>query len=242
LKALGIIPARYASTRFPGKPLAMIGRQSMIERVYRQAVQSGSLQEVRVATDDKRIHDHVRSFGGHAMMTSADHRSGTDRCAEALTAGEGQWDVVLNIQGDEPFITPGQIGLVVSAFKDEKVEIASLARKAEAGEADDPHKVKVVMNERSEAMYFSRAPIPHSADPAHAAEGRFIHVGLYGFRTEVLKSLPGLPETRLESLEKLEQLRWLGHGYRIHMTITHEHSHNVDTPADLDRLKSTFRL
>ncbi len=218
----------------------MIGGQPMIERVYRQAGQAARLDKVLVATDDSRILEAVRSFDGHAVMTSPDHATGTERCAEALAGETENWEVVINIQGDEPFVSPAQIDLLASAFENEKVTIATLVREAGPREIHDENAVKAVLNRNDEAMYFSRSAIPF---PGGGTNGKhLIHIGMYGYRGRILPELAGLPPGRLETAECLEQLRWLEHGYRIHARLSKERSHSVDTPEDLERVKSTFGL
>jgi 3-deoxy-manno-octulosonate cytidylyltransferase (CMP-KDO synthetase) len=242
LNILGLIPARYAARRFPGKPLVDIGGQSMIERVYRQALKSASLNEVVVATDDRRIFDHVTAFGGKALMTSADHRSGTERCAEALTLLKLPFDAVINIQGDEPFISPRQVDAVAEALGRDGVSIATLYRKMPRGEAGSPHAVKVVVDTGHRALYFSRSVIPFAQRAGPGTDGVCVHVGLYGFRAATLQRLAGLAPTPLEQAESLEQLRWLEHGYAVHAFETAEVNHAVDTPGDLEKLKAVFGL
>jgi len=243
----GIIPARYASTRFPGKPLVMIGGKTMIRRVYEQA--SLSLETVYVATDDQRIHDAVTGFGGKAVMTSSAHQSGTDRCAEAaekIAAIEGfNPDAVINIQGDEPFIRPEQINLLASCFDDPSVEIATLVRKVEAGEdLFNPNHPKVVIDLSGYAIYFSRSVIPYLRDvpPAEwlARHTYFKHIGLYGYRTDILKRLTALPRSPLEKAESLEQNRWLENGFRIKTALTLWENMGIDTPDDLERVEKFF--
>jgi 3-deoxy-manno-octulosonate cytidylyltransferase (CMP-KDO synthetase) len=240
----GIIPARYASSRFPGKPLAIIGNKPMIQRVYEQA--SKSLDIVYVATDDKRIYDAVSDFGGKPLMTSSDHQSGTDRCAEAvdLIAGETglQIDVVVNIQGDEPFIKPEQIDLVKECFTDENVQIATLVRKTEPGEdIFNPNQPKVILNSEGDAIYFSRAAIPfvREADKGEWSKKHvfFKHIGLYAYRTETLKMITLLARSPLEISESLEQNRWIENGFRIRTAVTLWESIGIDTPDDLERAK-----
>jgi 3-deoxy-manno-octulosonate cytidylyltransferase (CMP-KDO synthetase) len=240
----GIIPARYASSRFPGKPLAIIGNRSMIQRVYEQA--SKSLEMVFVATDDKRIYDEVIKFGGKALMTSSSHMSGTDRCAEAvdhIINDKGKpVDIVINIQGDEPFINPDQIDLLKKCFSSEDVKIATLVKKVEEGDdIFNPNQPKVVINSAGDAMYFSRAAIPYvrDAEPDRWA-GKHVfykHVGLYAYRSEVLRKLTLLPRSPLEISESLEQNRWLENGYRIRTAVTLWDSISIDTPDDLERAK-----
>lgn len=235
-----IIPARYASTRFPGKPLAKIGGVAMIERVYRRAEQC--FTDIAVATDDERIADAVSSFGGRAVMTSASHRSGTDRCREAYDVLGSKADVVVNIQGDEPFIALNQLEALKACFSHPEVEIASLARPfdpARGFEAlADPNTPKVVMSDALDALYFSRSVIPcvRGCKPEEwpAKVQYYTHVGLYGYRADVLEKLGKLPQSELEKAESLEQLRWLQNGFRIRMAITDEPTIGIDTPADLE--------
>ena len=240
----GIIPARYASSRFPGKPLAMIGDKSMIQRVYEQACKSLSL--VYVATDDKRIYDAVLSFGGKVVMTSPDHLSGTDRCIEAADIIETETgekiDIVVNIQGDEPFIRPEQIELVKDCFNDESIQIATLIRKAEPGEdIFNPNQPKVIVNTKGDAIYFSRAAIPYIREAEiRDWTGKHVfykHIGLYAYRTETLRELTKLARSPLEIAESLEQNRWLENGYSIRTAVTFWESVGIDTPDDLERAK-----
>lgn len=238
---IGIIPARYASSRFPGKPLAMIGSMTMIERVYRQA--SKVLDEVIVATDDTRISEAVKSFGGRAIMTSPDHPSGTDRVYEAYTLSGSDAPVIINIQGDEPFIDPRQIELLKSCFEDAETDIATLVRifDPEAGFAalENPNTPKVVTDSRGRALYFSRSVIPYirGAQPAEwPFKTRYLtHVGIYAYRAEVLAQLVKLPRSPLEIAESLEQLRWLQNGYNIMTAVTDCPTIGIDTPDDLAR-------
>lgn len=239
MKVLGIIPARYGSTRFPGKPLAMIGDKTMIHRTYDQVMKS-SLDAVVVATDDRRINDEVLGFGGHAVMTSPDHRSGTDRCREALETFGGDFDAVVNIQGDEPFIDPRQIDMVAVLVRTEGVDLATLARKIDDAETlFNPNVVKVVFDHHGDALYFSRHPIPYvrgldsSLWLQHALF--FQHIGLYAYTTPTLKTIASLPMGSLERAESLEQLRWLEHGLRIRVAVSDiEGSIAIDTPEDLN--------
>jgi 3-deoxy-manno-octulosonate cytidylyltransferase (CMP-KDO synthetase) len=243
----GIIPARYASTRFPGKPLAEIGGKPMIQRVYEQA--SLKLDELYVATDDPRIHDVVLSFGGRAVMTSAEHQSGTDRCAEAAAKIGSMKDtganVVINIQGDEPFIRPEQIELLISCFADKSVEIATLVRKAEPGEdIINPNHPKVVLDSLGNALYFSRSVIPYIRD-AEMSEWTMMHtyykhIGLYAYRTGTLSRITLLSRSSLEKAESLEQNRWLENGYKIRTAVTSWESVCIDTPGDLEKAKIFF--
>lgn len=238
-KIIGIIPARYGSSRFPGKPLAMLGEKPMIQHVYERA--SSALSEVAVATDDDRIFKVVNDFGGVAVMTSTEHRSGTDRCLEAYEKLGSDADVIINIQGDEPFIAKSQIESVVSCFNDDSVRIASLARlfdKSKGFEAlFDPNLVKVVMDSDSNALYFSRAIIPYvrSCKWNEWLEHTqfYTHVGLYAYTADTLRHICGLQQSSLELSESLEQLRWLQAGYKIRMAQTTEPNFGIDTPDDL---------
>ena len=240
MKFTGIIPARYASSRFPGKPLAMIGGKTMIERVYRRV--DGILDRVVVATDDERIADAVTSFGGSVVMTSASHRSGTDRVCEAASVVASDADVIINIQGDEPFIASSQIESLKQCFIDDNVDIASLARPFDPVRGFealfDPNLVKVVMGDNGNALYFSRSIIPYirSVDWHQWLDKHtfYTHVGIYAYRREVLNRLASLPQSPLEIAESLEQLRWLAAGYTIRMAVTEEPTIGIDTPADLD--------
>jgi len=241
----GIIPARYASSRFPGKPLALIGDKPMIQRVYEQA--SMSLSQVYVATDDERIFDTVIAFGGKAIMTSPDHMSGTDRCAEAVLkigeTGARSVEIVVNIQGDEPFIRPQQISQLMDCFADREVEIATLVRRAEPGEdIFNPNQPKVILNTKGDAIYFSRAAIPYFRDADRsewsARHSYYKHIGLYAYRTGVLLKLTALSRTALEITESLEQNRWIENGYRIRTAVTEWESVGIDTPADLETARN----
>jgi len=237
---IAIIPARYASTRFPGKPLAKIGGITMIERVYRRAQQC--FDEIAVATDDERIAVAVEAFGGRAVMTSDKHRSGTDRCREAYMKLESKADIVVNIQGDEPFIALSQLEALKSCFTDSSVEIASLARpfdpKRGFAALANPNTPKVIISNDMYAMYFSRSVIPYvrgceDTDWPDKAK-YYTHVGLYGYRACVLDKLGELAQSELELAESLEQLRWLQNGFKIKMALTDEPTIGIDTPADLE--------
>ncbi len=243
-KILGIIPARYASTRFPGKPLVDIGGRTMIERVCAQTAMI--LSHFCVATDDERIAEKVRSAGYRAVMTSDKHQSGTDRAFEALQkvqAEDGRsFAAVINIQGDEPFINPEQIEQLASAFDDEATQIATLVKRATlAADIFNPNKPKVVISSQGEALYFSRSPIPflRGADENEWAEKHvfYNHIGLYGYRADVLGEVTKLERSSLEKAESLEQLRWLENGYRIRVFETELESLSIDTPQDLEELK-----
>ena len=246
MKFIGIIPARFASSRFPGKPLIDIGGKTMIQRVYEQALKSTSLSKVTVATDDARIFEHVQSFGGSVVMTSASHQSGTDRCYEAAVKLSAEKDaVVLNIQGDEPFILPQQIDLLCSCFADEAVKIATLIKKIENdSELQNPSTPKVIINKNSEAIYFSRSIIPFVRNKEVgewlAAAVFYKHIGIYAYRMETLFEITQLAQSSLEIAESLEQLRWIENGYKIKTAITQHESIAVDTPQDLEKLKGLF--
>ena len=241
MKFIGIIPARYASTRFPGKPLADMKGKYMIQRVYEQARKI--LDHVCVATDDDRIFNAVQSFGGEVVMTSAQHRSGTDRCFEAYRTLGGHEDVVINIQGDEPFIKPEQIESLIACFDSPQTQIATLVRPFEAAEGYEalanPNSPKVVLNERHEALCFSRSIIPYlrGVEPAEwlARHTYYKHIGMYGYRADVLGQITCLPQSSLELAESLEQLRWLQNGYTIKVGITTQETIGIDTPADLEK-------
>jgi len=240
MKFIGIIPARYASTRFPGKPLADIKGKTMVQRVYEQA--SKVLPVVYVATDDERIYNAVKSFGGNAVMTSAEHSSGTDRCSEAVKKAEQEreevYDVVVNIQGDEPFIAPEMLLKVMSCFNDAKTDIATLVKPFAADEdIFNPNSPKVVVGATNFALYFSRSAIPYlrGVDQQEWQQKHTFlkHIGLYGYRTKVLHQLTQLPQGNMEVAESLEQLRWLENGYSIKVERTEHQSIGIDTPEDL---------
>lgn len=236
---LGIIPARYASTRFPGKPLIDIQGKSMIQRVYEQASASASLDKVVVATDDQRIYDHVVSFGGEAIMTQEDHPSGTDRCWDALQQS-GDYEYVINIQGDEPFIDPSQIDLLASVLKD-GTELATLIIPVDGHEVlFDMGEVKVVLNDKMEGLYFSRMVIPYIKGVAqeewHLHHKYYRHVGMYAYRKDVLEAVTKLGVSSLEKAESLEQLRWLENGFKIKCAVTLHDSHCIDTPEDVEKV------
>jgi 3-deoxy-manno-octulosonate cytidylyltransferase (CMP-KDO synthetase) len=240
----GIIPARYASSRFPGKPLAIIGSKPMIRLVYEQAVKS--LDVVCVATDDRRIYDAVTGFGGKVVMTSPDHLSGTDRCAEAAELLnreiDRKADVIINIQGDEPFIRPEQIELLKSCFEDKDADIATLIRKVNSGEdIFNPNQPKVIVDARGFALYFSRAAIPYirGAEMKEWSSRHvfYKHIGIYAYRSATLKELTRLDASSLEKAESLEQNRWLENGFRIKTAVTQWENIGIDTPEDLEIAK-----
>jgi 3-deoxy-manno-octulosonate cytidylyltransferase (CMP-KDO synthetase) len=246
MNILGIIPARYASTRFPGKPLVDIAGKSMIQRVYEQSKKCIHLAEVIVATDDERIYKHVHDFGGSAIITSPLHQSGTDRCAE-VALQHPQYDVIINIQGDEPFIDPEQIGKLVFCFNDAGTQIATLTKKIQTNEElFNVNSPKVVINKLSEAVYFSRSPLPHirgqEAKNWLQYFSYFKHIGIYGYRADVLQQITKLPVSSLEKAESLEQLRWIENGYLIKVAETELETYAVDTPEDLEKLKQNIKL
>ena len=239
MKVVGIIPARYASTRFPGKPLALIKGKPMIHRVYEQA-QKSVLDAVVVATDDVRIADAVMDFGGRYVLTDPNHRSGTDRCREALEILDAQYDAVVNIQGDEPFIDPKQINQVVELICRDDTDLASLAKRIDdEDELFSPNTVKVVMDKQGNALYFSRNPIPFMRNLDRKewfAKGTFYkHIGIYAYKAEVLRQIADLQPTTLELAESLEQLRWLENGLNIRMGLTESENVSIDQPKDIEK-------
>ena len=241
MQILAVIPARYASTRFPGKPLVDIAGKSMIQRVYEQAKKCPDLSEVIIATDDKRIFDHVAGFQGMVVLTSVDHQSGTDRCAEVALL-HPQYDVIINIQGDEPYIDPAQISTLVGCFKSSGTQIATLIKKVQTEqELLNPNSPKVIVNKSSEAIYFSRSPVPHVRGYEQQnwlqQYTYFKHIGIYGYRADILQQITKLPVSPLEKAESLEQLRWIENGYRIKVAETDVETYAIDTPEDLVNLK-----
>lgn len=241
MKFLGIIPARYASTRFPAKPLAMLGGKTVIQRVYEQV--AGILDDAWVATDDERIEQAVKAFGGKVVMTSTAHKSGTDRCYEAYTkVGQG-FDVVVNIQGDEPFIQRSQLEAVKACFDDASTQIATLVKPFSADDAfevlENVNSPKVVVNKNFQALYFSRSIIPYqrNAGKQDWLKGHtyYKHIGLYAYRAAVLQEITALPQSSLELAESLEQLRWLENGYTIKVGLSDVETIGIDTPQDLER-------
>lgn len=238
MKFTGIIPARYGSSRFPGKPLAMLGGKTVIQRVYEQVSQV--LEDAFVATDDLRIFDAVTAFGGKAVMTSANHQSGTDRIEEAVEQLGLTCDVVLNIQGDEPFIQRQQIETLCHCFDDSKTQIATLGKRFESQEAlENPNSPKIVVDKDGYALYFSRSVIPfirNKKGDEWMGQYPFLkHLGIYAYRRDVLKEITQLPQSSLELAESLEQLRWLQNGYRIKVGLTDIETVGIDTPEDLNR-------
>lgn len=247
MRFLGIIPARYASTRFPAKPLAMLGGKTVIQRVYEQV--AGVLDDAYVATDDVRIEAAVKAFGGKVVMTSVHHQSGTDRCYEACAKIGGDFDVVVNIQGDEPFIQPSQLNAVRACFEDVTTQIATLVKPFTADEPfaalENVNSPKVVVNANWNALYFSRSIIPYqrNAEKQDWLKGHtyYKHIGLYAYRTEVLKEITALPQSSLELAESLEQLRWLENGYKIKVGISEVETIGIDTPQDLERAEEFLK-
>ncbi|OFX88203.1 MAG: 3-deoxy-manno-octulosonate cytidylyltransferase [Bacteroidetes bacterium GWF2_33_16] len=244
---IGIIPARYASTRFPGKPLADINGKSMIQCVYEQA--SKALNDVYVATDDSRIADEVTRFGGKVVMTSEKHQSGTDRIAEAIElihkSYSEKFDVIINIQGDEPYIQPQQIKEIQACFDNPLTKIATLVKKIENNEdIFDINKPKVVFNKKMQAIYFSRSPIPFlrnvEKENWHLKHDFYKHIGMYAYKVKTLQELTELEQSPLELAESLEQLRWIENGYAIYVAITKFDTFGVDTPEDLEKILKKF--
>ncbi len=247
MKFIGIIPARYASTRFPAKPLALLGGKPVVRRVYERV--AGLVDDVCVATDDERIFNAVAAFGGKAVMTSTHHKSGTDRCYEAFLKLGGEADVVINIQGDEPFIHPSQIASIKACFDDEATDIATLVKPftpADGWEAlENVNSPKVVLDKAMNALYFSRSIIPYrrNADKRSWLAGHtyYKHIGLYAYRKEVLAQITALPQSPLEIAESLEQLRWLENGYTVKAGITEVETIGIDTPQDLQRAEAFLK-
>lgn len=248
MKFIGIIPARYGSSRFPGKPVADMAGKPMIQRVYEQVKKA--IDEVWVATDDERILKVVEDFGGKAVLTSPDHKSGTDRCNEAFSKIGNGFEIVINIQGDEPFIQPQQIETLKSCFDSKETELATLVKpfKKEDGfeVLFNPNSPKVVLNKNSEAIYFSRSIIPYIRD-AHHTEWLdkhifYKHIGMYAYRADVLKKITLLPQSNLELAESLEQLRWIENGYKIKVGLTDIETIGIDTPEDMEKAIKLLNL
>lgn len=238
INIIGIIPSRYNSTRFPGKPLVDIDGKSMIQRVYEQAQKVTSFSKIIVATDDVRIEEHVKSFGGDVMMTSTEHQSGTDRCGEVVRKLKENYDVVVNIQGDEPFIQPEQLEKLITAFGDEKTQIATLAIKLKnSDDIFNPNIVKVVFSVSGNASYFSRNPIPYNRNSEKEnwinTTNYYKHLGIYAFRSDILRKINTLQQSTLEKAESLEQLRWLENDFKIKVVETDIDTIGIDTPEDL---------
>lgn len=245
MKILGIIPARYESSRFPGKPLIDIAGKSMIQRVYDQCQKSARLHKVIVATDDQRILDHLKTFGAEGVMTSAKHASGTDRCGE-VAEKFSEFDILINIQGDEPMIDPLQIDLLCSCFDNMDIHIATLVKKIHTNEElFNQNTPKVILNKKQEAIYFSRSTIPFlkgkKSDVWLTKHTFYKHIGIYAFRSQTLAEINRLPVSSLEIAEGLEQLRWIENGYSIQTEITDKESQAIDTPEDLIKLLALLK-
>ncbi len=239
MKVLGVIPARYGSSRFPGKPLLEIKGKTMIQRVYEGAIKSKLITDLVVATDDERIIEEVNRFGGRVMLTSSEHPSGTDRCAEVLSHFQNI-DVVINIQGDEPLVDPEQIDSLLQVFTNDKVEIGTLGiDQVSMEDLQNPNRIKVVVDHEDRALYFSRSAIPNFAnakgDPL-TSYPYLRHVGLYAYRAQTLREITSLEPTSLETTESLEQLRWLFYGYKIQVVKTHIETPNIDVPEDVEKV------
>ncbi|MES2850735.1 MAG: 3-deoxy-manno-octulosonate cytidylyltransferase [Bacteroidota bacterium] len=238
---VGIIPARYASTRFPGKPLIDIEGKTMLQRVYEQASKSRSLSKVVVATDDERIFNHVKNFGGQVVMTASHHPSGTDRCMDALLQLKDDFNYVINIQGDEPFIEPEQIDELAAILKDGTTELATQMIAVDSYEIlFDKGEVKIVLNTHNEALYFSRMVMPFikgvDEKEWHRHHSYYRHVGMYAYRRDILQKITQLPVSALEKAESLEQLRWVENGFKIKCVVTKYESHCIDTPEDVEKV------
>ncbi|TAF76343.1 MAG: 3-deoxy-manno-octulosonate cytidylyltransferase [Bacteroidetes bacterium] len=241
MKILGIIPARFASTRFPGKPLVKIGQKTMIQRVYEQTLKSKLIADVIVATDNQQIFEHVISFGGKAIMTSETHQSGTDRCQEVVSKLQSNYDFVINVQGDEPFINPQQIDALAQSLN-ENTQIATLYKKITSeDQLFSTNTPKVIKNINQEAIYFSRHPIPF----LRGVENKnwllnhdfYKHIGLYAYKTQILEAITKLQPSKLEKAESLEQLRWLENGFKINLIETNVETFGIDSPEDLQKIQ-----
>ena len=244
MKFIGIIPARYASTRFPGKPLALLGGKPVIQHVYEKV--AAVLEAAYVATDDERIYDVVKSFGGQVVMTRTDHKSGTDRIEEAIEKIGGEWDVVVNVQGDEPFVAKNQLDTICHCFDDPTTQIATLGKPFESMEAvQNPNSPKIVVDNMGFAMYFSRSVIPYLRGKEMSSwltHYPFLkHLGIYAYRKDVLRQVTQLPQSSLEIAESLEQLRWLQNGFKIKVGTTDVETVGIDTPQDLERAEEVLK-
>lgn len=247
LRFIVIIPARYASTRFPAKPLALLGGKPVIQRVYEQV--SGVVSDVVVATDDERIYSAVEAFGGRVVMTSTNHKSGTDRCWEAYQKQGEEYDVVINVQGDEPFIAHSQLRAIMDCFNDETTDIATLVKpftEEDGIEAlENPNSPKVVLDKQSRAIYFSRSVIPYlrgvEREEWLKKHTYYKHIGMYAFRADVLRQVTSLEQSPLELAESLEQLRWLENGYKIGVGISDVETVGIDTPEDLQKAEEFLK-
>lgn len=244
MKFIGIIPARYASTRFPGKPLALLGGKPVIQHVYEKV--AAVLEAAYVATDDERIYDVVKSFGGQVVMTRTNHKSGTDRIEEAIEKIGGEWDVVVNVQGDEPFVAKSQLDTICHCFDDPITQIATLGKPFESMEAvQNPNSPKIVVDNMGFAMYFSRSVIPYVRGKEKSSwltHYPFLkHLGIYAYRKDVLRQVTQLPQSSLEIAESLEQLRWLQNGFKIKVGTTDVETVGIDTPQDLERAEEFLK-
>ena len=244
MKFIGIIPARYASTRFPGKPLALLGGKPVVQHVYEKV--AAVLEAAYVATDDERIYDVVKSFGGQVVMTRTDHKSGTDRIEEAIEKIGGEWDVVVNVQGDEPFVAKSQLDTICHCFDDPTTQIATLGKPFESMEAvQNPNSPKIVVDNMGFAMYFSRSVIPYVRGKEMSSwltHYPFLkHLGIYAYRKDVLRQVTQLPQSSLEIAESLEQLRWLQNGFKIKVGTTDVETVGIDTPQDLERAEEFLK-
>ena len=244
MKFIGIIPARYASTRFPGKPLALLGGKPVIQHVYEKV--AAVLEAAYVATDDERIYDVVKAFGGQVVMTRTDHKSGTDRIEEAIEKIGGEWDVVVNVQGDEPFVAKSQLDTICHCFDDPTTQIATLGKPFESMEAvQNPNSPKIVVDNMGFAMYFSRSVIPYVRGKEKSSwltHYPFLkHLGIYAYRKDVLRQVTQLPQSSLEIAESLEQLRWLQNGFKIKVGTTDVETVGSDTPQDLERAEEFLK-
>lgn len=244
MKFIGIIPARYASTRFPGKPLALLGGKPVIQHVYEKV--AAVLEAAYVATDDERIYDAVKSFSGQVVMTRTDHKSGTDRIEEAIEKIGGEWDVVVNVQGDEPFVAKSQLDTICHCFDDPTTQIATLGKPFESMEAvQNPNSPKIVVDNMGFAMYFSRSVIPYVRGKEKSSwltHYPFLkHLGIYAYRKDVLRQITQLPQSSLEIAESLEQLRWLQNGFKIKVGTTDVETVGIDTPQDLERAEEFLK-
>ena len=244
MKFIGIIPARYASTRFPGKPLALLGGKPVIQHVYEKV--AAVLEAAYVATDDERIYDVVKAFGGQVVMTRTDHKSGTDRIEEAIEKIGGEWDVVVNVQGDEPFVAKSQLDTICHCFDDPTTLIATLGKPFESMEAvQNPNSPKIVVDNMGFAMYFSRSVIPYVRGKEKSSwltHYPFLkHLGIYAYRKDVLRQITQLPQSSLEIAESLEQLRWLQNGFKIKVGTTDVETVGIDTPQDLERAEEFLK-
>lgn len=244
MKFIGIIPVRYASTRFPGKPLALLGGKPVIQHVYEKV--AAVLEAAYVATDDERIYDVVKSFGGQVVMTRTDHKSGTDRIEEAIEKIGGEWDVVVNVQGDEPFVAKSQLDTICHCFDDPTTQIATLGKPFESMEAvQNPNSPKIIVDNMGFAMYFSRSVIPYVRGKEKSSwltHYPFLkHLGIYAYRKDVLRQVTQLPQSSLEIAESLEQLRWLQNGFKIKVGTTDVETVGIDTPQDLERAEEFLK-